>query len=224
MSNEALGIFEAVVFDLDGVIVDSQRLHAREEHALLAARGILIPEIELTQRFSGVTMHDMLTVIFREHGYYGSVDEAVTEKRERINSLPDAEFEPIPGAPELISALHRAEVSMAVASASGLPFINRMLRLTGLTDCFYTLASSRELLPGRGKPAPDVYLLAAKRLKVKPQACLAIEDGSSGMQAAYAAQMQVIGFVQPHLFQPEVTYPAHVVCPTMKKIKTFLGH
>lgn len=221
MSFGTLGFFGAVIFDLDGVIVDSQKLHAREEHLLLADRGIHISPEELTYRFSGVSMHNLLAELFKEHGYTGSIPEAVAEKRRRMDSLPDTEFEVIPQAPELIEALHRHGVQLAVASASGLLFIERMVRLAGVAKCFYALASSREV--AQGKPAPDVFLLAAQRLRVDPAVCIVIEDGISGMHAARAAKMRCIGFVQPHLYRTDTVYPADTICATMSEIRRVLA-
>ncbi|MBI5467250.1 MAG: HAD family phosphatase [Candidatus Kerfeldbacteria bacterium] len=198
-----------VIFDMDGVIADTQRLHAQAEHALLRQRGIHLTPEEITHRFSGVSGHEMFSTIFQEHNHSGSVDEIVTEKRAVMMGHAASDIVPISGVQALIKRLKDAGLTLAVASASGPDFIEKVLESVQVRQHFDALASSREV--ARGKPAPDVFLLAAKKVGVVASACMVIEDGISGMQGARAAGMACIALVEPHRLQSNTNYPADVV-------------
>jgi HAD superfamily hydrolase (TIGR01509 family) len=128
----------------------------------------------------------------RHLGQPGRGDELRIELRELVHAeLEGAGVEPMPGARELIAALREQGVPLGLATNSGREFATRALRSAGVYDCFDAVVSAEEV--EHPKPAPDVYLEAAARLGADPAACVALEDSATGVSAARAAGMTVVG-------------------------------
>ena len=108
----------------------------------------------------------------------------------------EADLPVVPGAVDAVRALASAGYRLAVASSSNRELIDTVLRRLGLTELFEVTVSSEEV--ARGKPAPDVYVEAARRLRVEPGRCAAVEDSASGIRAAHAAGMRVIAYPNRH--------------------------
>ncbi len=195
---------KAVIFDMDGVISDTNYLHSSVESAILAGYGIELQPKEIVKRFAGVSDNEMFSEVFSEAGK-GKPDMSsiASRKWERMLNPQPGEIVAIPGTVEFILTLQQQSIPMAVASASSMAFINLVLSTLKLTNVFHTLVSADEVV--HGKPAPDVFLLAAERLGALPETCVVIEDGVSGMIAAQAAGMQCVGLLT-HLTAEE--------CPT----------
>lgn len=179
---------EAVVFDLDGVIVESERIWDEARRELVARTGGTWKE-EATRAMMGMSSPEWTRYLHDELGVPLPVEEigpAVVAEMERRyrERLPL-----IPGAVEAVRAL-AAEWPLGLASSSNRPIIDLVLAEAGIADAFAVTVSSEEV--ARGKPAPDVYLEAARRLGVDPAACVAIEDSTNGIRAAVAAGMTVI--------------------------------
>jgi HAD superfamily hydrolase (TIGR01509 family) len=179
---------EAVVFDLDGVIVDSEHVwdEVREELAR-----------ERDGRWHERAQADMMGMSAPEWSRYMREVIGLTESPEEINELVVARMleryaEALPlieGAVDVV--LRLAETfRLALASSSNRPVIDSVLDNAGLAASFEVTVSSEEV--ARGKPAPDVFLEAARRLEVPPERCAAIEDSANGLRAAHAAGMRVI--------------------------------
>ncbi len=174
----------AVVFDLDGVLVDSELLRL-ELTRLIIAPAELLEEDYL--RFIG-------TRGFAEW-LAGRCGIAPQEIRRRFDRALDAHLageglDPVDGARELLSSLEARGRRLAVASQSDADTIARMLRATGLAHHFSVVCSAQHVR--RAKPAPDVYLRAAAMLDVEPADCIAVEDSPHGVQAALEAGMTVV--------------------------------
>jgi HAD superfamily hydrolase (TIGR01509 family) len=177
-----------LIFDCDGVLVDSEVLSCQVDADLLTSLGMPYTADEIARQFVGVSLKDMIARIEAEHGRPLPADFG-----ERINRILFAQFEtdlrPIPGVRDAILALpHRR----CVASSSTPDRIALSLRVTGLSDLFDHLFSSVQV--PRGKPAPDLFLHAAAQMGFAPADCLVIEDSVAGVLAARAAGMEVIGF------------------------------
>ncbi|MEZ6188967.1 MAG: HAD family phosphatase [Planctomycetota bacterium] len=176
--------FEAIVFDMDGLLVDSEPVWKQAEHALVHDHGAKVDApFHLTTVGLG-----MLEWAERVRAHYGLTASPqalsahlVANMLERIPRL----VRPRPGAPELVAA--SAAGPRAIASSSPTRLIELTLETLGWTPGFPTRCSAQEV--ARGKPAPDVYLLAAERLRVDPARCLALEDSPTGARAARAAGM-----------------------------------
>lgn len=179
---------DAVVFDLDGVIVESERIWDDARRELVARTGGTWKD-EATRAMMGMSSPEWTRYLHDELGVPLPVEEigpAVVAEMERRyrERLPL-----IPGAVDTVKAL-AAEWPLGLASSSNRPIIDLVLAEAGIADAFAATVSSEEV--ARGKPAPDVYLEAARRLGVDPAACVAIEDSTNGIRAAAAAGMTVI--------------------------------
>ena len=184
----------AVVFDMDGVLIESEGLWDRVREELTDEHG---------GTWSAGAHRDMMgmsslewPVYMRDELRLDMTPEAISnEVVERLETLYHAELPMIAGADAAVRRL-AAGFTLAVASSSNLVLIDVVLELAGLRDLFSVVMSSEEV--ARGKPAPDVYLEAARRLGVAPSECAAVEDSSAGLRAATAAGMRVLAIPNRH--------------------------
>jgi len=188
----------AVVFDLDGVLLDSeQRWNEAKEAVTRTAGGSWREQAPET----------MMGMSSPEWSAYMRDELAVPMSAERINDAVvermaagyTDELPLLPGAVDATRAL-AARWRLGLASSSNREIIDAFLDIAGLRDEFAVTLSSEEV--GRGKPAPDVYLEAARRLGADPRACVAVEDSGNGLRAAAAAGMAVIAVPNPHYPPP----------------------
>lgn len=176
--------FAAVIFDMDGVLVDGEPLHFAAVNELLAEEGRSI-SLEAYKPYMGTKSGwtEMVRAMQLRHPaahYSPRYHELILRQyRERA--------EPMPGAGALVGGLRRAGLPVAVASSSVGPWVSACLARLELETLFDTVVSGSDVI--QGKPAPEIYLLAAERLGVEPAACLAIEDAPAGVAAARAAGM-----------------------------------
>src|SRR5438552_3253176 len=181
--------FELVIFDCDGVLVDSEPIINRAHAQVLTACGYSITEQDLVGRFCGMSDPDMLDIIERERGRalpasYG----------ERVGLMIESGFHQSLAAIEGVAeVLDQLKLPVCVASSSAPEQIRRKLELTGLLGRFGENLFSATMV-ARGKPAPDLFLYAAQQLATAPDRCLVIEDSPAGIDAALAARMTAIGF------------------------------
>lgn len=177
-----------LIFDCDGVLVDSEPLSCRIDAEVLTEIGVPYTAEEIARSFVGVSQKDMIARISTERGVALPDDIG-----EQINRALFARFEtdlrPIDGVRDAVLAL---PYRRCVASSSLPQRIALSLRVTGLADLFDHVFSASEVR--HGKPAPDLFLHAASRMGTAPSECLVIEDSLAGIQAARAAGMRVIGF------------------------------
>jgi HAD superfamily hydrolase (TIGR01509 family) len=181
--------FELVIFDCDGVLVDSERIAVRIDVQVLAELGWSITEEEVIERFVGKTDAAMTREIEDHLGRKlpGEWDEGYSHLyREAF----DAELQPVDG---VIEALDQISVQTCVASSGRMAKIERNLELTGLLDRFEGRIFSAADVE-HGKPAPDLFLHAAGQLGVEPAACAVVEDSPFGVQAAHAAGMKAFAY------------------------------
>lgn len=179
----------AVIFDMDGVLADSQGLHARCERAVLFRYGIELSEAEISRQYGGTTDREFFTAVLSKHGLSIEYQPLIRAKWQAMLALAP-NIQPIPGASDLVSALRTLGVKLAVASGSPLDFIESTLRACAMRGAFDAVASGEEVR--QGKPAPEVFLLAAERLHVSPEQCVVIEDSLSGILAARRAGMKCV--------------------------------
>lgn len=190
LSPPRLARVEAVIFDLDGTLVDSEDLSAPACVAALAELGFTIDVATFAARFTGLTDDAIVRILADEQGVAVDVADAVAVIEAHALERIAAALEPIPGAPALVEAVR---VPRAVASNSGPRRIRVCLERTGMLAAFGPhLYSAAEV--ARGKPAPDLFLHAAARLAVAPAGCVVVEDSAHGVAAAVAAGMTAIGF------------------------------
>lgn len=185
--------FDAVLFDCDGVLVDSEPITARVLTAMLNELGWAITFEEATRIFTGKAVRDELPLIQARTGVALSPDW-FAQLRERRNAALDRELLEIPGAPDAVRALHRTlDGRIAVASGADRRKVELQLAKVGIADCFAERVFSGHEMP-RSKPYPDVYLAAASALGVDPRRCAVVEDTVTGATAGVAAGATVFGY------------------------------
>ncbi len=180
-----LGRFQAVIFDMDGVLVDGEPLHFRGVNELLAEEGKSI-SLDAYKPYMGTKTgwSDMIRDfgLPRPYAYYSARYREMMERRYRDASSS------LPGAVALVRALAKAGVPLAVASSSIEPWVFACLERIGLRTAFNQIVTGSDV--EQGKPDPEIYLLAARRLGLPPRACLALEDAPAGIESAHAAGME----------------------------------
>jgi HAD superfamily hydrolase (TIGR01509 family) len=180
---------ELIIFDCDGVLIDSEVLACRADAACLAEIGIPLSAEELMERYLGVSAAAMCVDIERRHRCRLPPDFAETLRLGTAAAF-EAELAPMAGVEAALTALLQLR---CVASGSAPARLRHSLSLTGLLRYFEPHVFSSAQV-ARGKPAPDLFLFAAAAMRVQPTACLVIEDSPFGVQAAVAAGMRTIGF------------------------------
>jgi len=186
-------VIRAVVFDLDGVLIQSEEVWDAVRERYVRERG---------GRYDGEVQRAMMGMSAPEWSAFLAEDAGVPGTPEQINAdVVDLMLEAyrrdlplLPGAAEVVGRL-AARFPLALASSSNRAIFEEVLRLAGIADCFQATVSSEEV--ARGKPAPDVYLEAARRLGVAAEHCAAVEDSHAGIRSAHAAGMRVIAIPNP---------------------------
>ncbi len=184
---------DAILFDCDGVLVNSEELVIEIERELLADLGLAYEHEEFLTRFLGISDADYITLLRRDHderGRHTFPEDFLERARARALDAFAHRLRAVEGVAEFLA---RLRLPRAVASSSSLPLLQHKLRLTGLSPWFGKHVYSAEHVD-RGKPAPDLFLLAAGRLAVPPRDCVVIEDSVLGVRAGAAAGMEVWGF------------------------------
>ena len=180
----------AVVFDLDGVLVDSEQVWDAARRELVAEHGGTWTD-DATRAMMGMSSPEWSRYMHDELGVELDPAEISTAVVQKLDRLYRRELPLLPGAREAVRRL-AAHWPLGLASSSNREIIDLVLELAGLAGEFAATVSSEEV--PRGKPAPDVYLEAARRLGVPAAECAAVEDSTNGLRAAAAAEMRVIAF------------------------------
>jgi HAD superfamily hydrolase (TIGR01509 family) len=187
-------VIEAVVFDLDGVLIDSEQVWDEARRALAAERGRPWPETA-SRDMMGMSSPEWSAYMHEAVGLPEPPEEISAEVVRRLEESYRARLPLLPGAPEAVERL-AGRWPLGVASSSNRELIDLVLELSGLDRYFKTTVSSEEV--DRGKPAADVFLETARRLGVQPEGCAAIEDSEKGILSAKAAGMRVFAIPNPH--------------------------
>ena len=178
-----------VIFDCDGVLVDSEPIAMRLLVETIAGAGLALDPEAAHELLLGKSLASMRAILARDFGVVLS-DAALDAMRGRLYAAFRAELRPIPG---IVAALDALPCAFCVASSSQPERIEVSLTATGLWPRFEGRVFSATMV-ARGKPAPDLFLFAAETLGYPPSACLVVEDSPAGITAAKAAGMRVIAF------------------------------
>ena len=195
MDSGALGnpMIDAVVFDLDGVLIDSEPVWEEVRRVVVAeGGGRWMPDTQ--RRLMGMGTAEWARYLSSDLGVRLAPEEVARTVVGRMEAAYRRELPLLPGAAEAVRRIG-GRWRLGLASSSPPEIIRLALELAGLTDAFAATASSDEA--ARGKPAPDVYLLAAKRLGADPTRSIAVEDSSNGLRSAAAAGFRVVAIPLP---------------------------
>ncbi|MEZ7197059.1 HAD family hydrolase [Pseudodesulfovibrio karagichevae] len=187
----------AVLFDMDGVLFDSEPIHERIFSEYAEELGFAFPPDEYV-RLIGTSSVSQWRLMKERFALPGTPQELSDAKMERYKAFLRAAtgLDPIPGVPELLAGLRTEDVPFALASSNTTDVIEATLSAIGLTPLFVTYVGGNDVTVA--KPAPDIFLLAAQRLGADPARCVVIEDSTNGILAARRAGMTPVGFENPN--------------------------
>jgi beta-phosphoglucomutase family hydrolase len=191
-------MLKAVIFDMDGVLIDSEPFHLVVNEKIFANLGINLSEDEY-HSFIGTTHKDMWSTIKKRYNLPQSVPELVNmQVSGNIDYIKNEEIEPIKikGVARLLSKIARENIRTGIASSSPTEVIELVINKLKISNYFSAIVGGEEI--EKGKPSPDIFLKAAKRLNAEPSECIVIEDSKNGVLAAKAAEMKCVGFKNPN--------------------------
>ncbi len=193
--------FDLIIFDCDGVLVDSEILAAQVESKLLSDTGYPITAGEICERFAGMTFRDIMLAIEKESSV--PLQATLIEEHKKIlDERLKRELQPIPGVREAVAQLSEPR---CICSNSTEDRVRSMLTKIGYIDLYEpSIFSAESLGPDRVKPKPDIFLHGAEKMGARPARTLVIEDSIHGVTGAKAAGMRVVGFTGA-----SHTYPTH---------------
>lgn len=180
---------KAIIFDMDGVIINSEPVHFEVEQELLEKLGGKMSK-EAHVAFVGTTDHYMWSTLKEQFNLEPAVEKIIKMKKEMFIEKFD-EIELMDNFKELMLSLYNEGYPMAIASSNNRKIVNKVVEKFGLSNYMNFIISGEEV--HKGKPDPEIFLTAAKKINVNPKCCLVIEDASNGVKAAKAAKMKCVG-------------------------------
>jgi HAD superfamily hydrolase (TIGR01509 family) len=186
---------DAVICDMDGLLIDSEGLSTDAWRMTLARYGVALQAEDIAAMF-GLRIDEDAAFLIDRYRLAASVEDLVRAKNASMLALVRESLQPMPGAHDLVAWLAAERVSHALATSGLAEYAAACLAAVGLGDTF-PIRVTGDQVP-RGKPAPDIFLLAAERLGIAPERCLVLEDAPNGVAAAVAARMMVIAVPNAH--------------------------
>lgn len=206
---------KAVIFDFDGVIVDSERYW---DQGCLAIYQTMLPQwtTEDDKQLKGRSVHDIYPWLVKEHGLTLTKDEYMGRLHEFVRTIYEEQTQMIDGILELLEALQARRIPLAIASSSQRNWIDMALARFDIGHYFRYIVVAQDV--GRGKPDPAVYIEAARRLDVPADECIAIEDSTNGLKSAKAADMFCIALQHLSDTHPQDLSAAHMIVTSLRDI------
>ena len=213
-------MISAVIFDMDGVLLDSEPFHDQTTTSILESYGAK-GAYEAIRPFVGRNPRDMWTAMKAKYDIPASVDDLIElQWKKNVAGIKDSGLERSEGLTELLDFCHEKGIRIAVASSSRQDFVEAVFDHLNLWPYVEVFASGSEV--ENGKPMPDIYLLAATRLDIDPERCLVVEDSTAGVQAGRMAGMYTIGYDNPTSGGQNVE-AADVVVKSLKEIPKIIS-
>lgn len=211
---------EGVIFDMDGLMIDSERV-TFEGYQILCAKEGKTMDKDTYQLCLGKPVPDILQVFYDAYGQDFPIERIIKENHQRMAAVFETEGVPAkPGLRQLLEFLKSNGIRTAVATSSTRERVSRILQLADLEKDFDAVVCGDEVK--HGKPAPDIFLKAADALHLPPQSCLVLEDSESGIQAARSASIPVLCI--PDMKQPEPAYAAMTekILPSLHEVISWI--
>ncbi|MHB9036527.1 MAG: HAD family hydrolase [Armatimonadota bacterium] len=183
-------IDSAVLWDLNGVIIDDMQVHLMSFKEVLKEFGSDMSEEYMVERCVGTPPSEVFADLLPEIGNPITIEEAVERKRRSYFDLINGKMEMLPGVRSLIDGLYDLGIRQAIASGASVIEVKAILKEFGISDRFGAVVACEDV--SRGKPDPEPFLTAASRLGIDPANCLVIEDGEYGTRAAKTCGMRVV--------------------------------
>lgn len=212
--------FQAVVFDMDGLMVDSEPVARRAWETVLASYGRELDQ-PTYERMVGRRLEESAAIVIEAFALAISPEALGNLKEQHMAHLRAEGLPTMPGLHRLVNHLNQEQIPWAVATSSRRQYALDVLTQLGLLDSCRAVAAGNEVL--HGKPAPDIYLLAAERLNIPPKHCLALEDSVPGGMAAVAAGMTLAAIPNGHTKTADFPFANYVfdslndVIPLLKR-------
>ena len=189
--------FKAVIFDMDGLLFDTEKVFNKAWQTLADSRGLIL-DLRMLDQLRGTSGKQMLKII---NNYWPEEDEKILmEEVFKVAEVLLKEYVPIkPGAVELLNFLQKSSVPMAIATSSPRYLVERNLQVTGFDKFFEAIVCREDI--HNGKPDPEIFLKAAEKLKKNAQECIVLEDAVHGVKAGLNAHFKT--FMIPDLIQPD---------------------
>jgi HAD superfamily hydrolase (TIGR01509 family) len=185
----------AVVFDLDGILANTEDLYEQAGETVLGRRGKTY-DAQLREKIMGRPVVDAIQMMIDCHALPDPIETLMRECREVLDGLMATSLAPMAGVVELLDALQEASVPVAVATSATREYADFVLTRLGLKDCFRFILTAEDIT--HGKPDPEIYLLAAERLGIRPEQMMVLEDSANGCRAAVAAGAYCVAVPNRH--------------------------
>jgi len=206
---------KALIFDMDGVIVDSEPMHTAVTIEVMQSYQVHFTTAEM-DRFIGMSMRDFFSILKKEHALAAPVEAMIQRQIDGIyRHIKEDPQQPVPGILEILAYLKSRGIPAAIASSSPKILIEAIVARLQIADAFSLLLSGEDF--PRSKPDPAIYLTAAEKLGVNPADCLVIEDSQNGTIAAKDAGMRCIGFQNPNSGQQDLSR-ADMIVPVLTNL------
>ena len=209
--------FRGVIFDVDGVLVDSEPLHQRAWEQILGGFGITLTDLEF-KKLMGKTTHQILAMYFEQCGIQEDLEFWSFKKDEVYRSLVHEELKPLDGVVSLLEYLKSRKIRIGVASSAVRENVQAALDCLGPQISFDSILSVEDIT--HPKPDPEIYLKMAQKLELPPNNCAVIEDSVPGIQSAKQAGAFVIGITTS--VHPQTLTAADLVLSSFHEIRLFL--